>query len=144
MPHHDELEGNEGDLRVLMNTDVDRQGEYPSDLQGILSLERYRTVRDEIVSWPGYGATPLIALDSLAARLGISKLWYKDEGQRFTLQSFKALGGPFGVLQVLRQALRDRVPLLDAVVPQLDQAEDETADDGPSADDLGERRQILE
>jgi diaminopropionate ammonia-lyase len=114
MPHHDELEGNEGDLRVLMNTDVDRQGEYPSDLQGILSLERYRTVRDEIVSWPGYGATPLIALDSLAARLGISKLWYKDEGQRFTLQSFKALGGPFGVLQVLRQALRDRAGI-DAV-----------------------------
>jgi len=97
-----------GELRLLMSSCVNRRGTYPSELRAILSLERHREVSAEIVSWPGYASTPLLSLDGLAERLGISTLWYKDESQRFTLQSFKALGGPFGVLQVLRQVLRDR------------------------------------
>ena len=109
MPHHNNWPGDEGEMRVLMSSWVNRQGKYPSELHGILSLKRHREVRDEIVSWPGYAATPLVSLVSLAERLGISTLWYKDESRRFSLQSFKALGGPFGVLQVLRQELRDRV-----------------------------------
>jgi diaminopropionate ammonia-lyase len=108
MPHHNGSSGDEGEMRLLLSPWVDRAGKYPPELQEILSLKRHRIVMDEIVSWPGYAPTPLVSLDSLAQRLGISALLYKDEGQRFSLQSFKALGGPFGVLQVLRQDLLAR------------------------------------
>jgi diaminopropionate ammonia-lyase len=96
------------DLRLLMSRLVDRQGPYPQELREILSLARHQAVRAEIATWPGYAATPLVSLAGLAERLGLEGLWFKDEGQRFGLQCFKALGGPFGVLQVLREALHER------------------------------------
>ncbi|NNF27021.1 MAG: diaminopropionate ammonia-lyase, partial [Gemmatimonadetes bacterium] len=42
--------------------------------------------------------------DLLAAQLGIGKLWIKDEGARFGLGSFKALGGAYGVAQVVARS----------------------------------------
>jgi diaminopropionate ammonia-lyase len=96
------------DLRLLMSGLVDRQGPYPQELREILSLARHRDVRAEIATWPGYGPTPLVPLEGLAERLGLDRLWFKDEGQRFDLQCFKGLGGPYGVLQVLRQELQKR------------------------------------
>jgi diaminopropionate ammonia-lyase len=56
----------------------------------------------EISSWPGYAATPLVALPSLARELGLAMAWYKDERPRFGLKSFKALGGAYAVANVLR------------------------------------------
>jgi diaminopropionate ammonia-lyase len=41
----------------------------------------------------------------LARELGVDSIWYKDESQRLGLGSFKALGGAYGVLQILRQVL---------------------------------------
>src|SRR5579884_3795573 len=40
----------------------------------------------------GYAPTPLLAADSLAARIGVSSVWIKDEAQRFGLPAFKILG----------------------------------------------------
>ncbi len=57
----------------------------------------------EISSWPGYAATPLVALPGLAQQLGLGQLLYKDERSRFGLGSFKALGGAYAVANVLRQ-----------------------------------------
>jgi diaminopropionate ammonia-lyase len=57
----------------------------------------------EIGSWPGYAATPLASLPSLARRLGLDELRYKDERGRFGLGSFKALGGAYAVANVLRR-----------------------------------------
>jgi diaminopropionate ammonia-lyase len=37
--------------------------------------------------------------------LGIEPLWYKDEGARFGLRSFKALGGIYGVFRILQAFL---------------------------------------
>jgi diaminopropionate ammonia-lyase len=53
--------------------------------------------------WPGYAETPLRSLDDLAIQLGISRLYYKDESERFGLGSFKALGGAYAVYRVLRE-----------------------------------------
>lgn len=57
----------------------------------------------EISRWPGYVATPLVALGALARSLGVADVAYKDERGRFGLQSFKALGGAYAVANVLRR-----------------------------------------
>lgn len=59
----------------------------------------------EISGWPGYALTPLLSLDALAARLGLGAVHVKDEGQRFGLKSFKALGGAYAVAELLRRYL---------------------------------------
>jgi diaminopropionate ammonia-lyase len=56
---------------------------------------------------PRYGTTPLVALPGLARTSGIGALHLKDEGQRFGLGSFKALGGGYAVVSlVLAEAAR--------------------------------------
>jgi diaminopropionate ammonia-lyase len=59
----------------------------------------------EISCWSDYAPTPLRPLPWLAGRLGIRGLLYKDEGSRLGLGSFKALGGAYGVFQVLRHRI---------------------------------------
>ena len=49
---------------------------------------------------PGYAPTPLRRLDGLARSLGLRKILYKDEGGRFGLGSFKALGGAYAVARL--------------------------------------------
>lgn len=50
-----------------------------------------------IRDWQGYQPTPLHSLAWAAAAAGIGQVLYKDEGSRFGLQSFKALGGAYAV-----------------------------------------------
>ncbi len=53
-------------------------------------------------SLPGYRLTPLLALPALAAELGLGALWVKDEGQRFGLNAFKALGASWAIHRWMR------------------------------------------
>ena len=78
---------------------------YPPQLTEIASLEQAREAMEVISTWPGYAATPLYSLDSIAERIGIRGIQYKDESQRFHLKSFKALGGAFAVARQLQQVL---------------------------------------
>lgn len=48
-------------------------------------------------SLPGYRPTPLVALDGLARRLEITRLWIKDESARFDLKAFKVLGASYAM-----------------------------------------------
>src|SRR5690606_15500728 len=50
-----------------------------------------------ITQWESYQPTPLVPLPGLAGALGVAKLTCKDEGPRFGLGSFKALGGAYAV-----------------------------------------------
>lgn len=59
----------------------------------------------EIRAWQGYAATPLLHLNGLAASLGLGGVLYKDEGPRFGLGSFKALGGAYAALRVLQNEI---------------------------------------
>lgn len=77
---------------------------YPEELRTIIGLEAHRRARDTIRSWEGYKPTPLVDAAPLAARLGVGKLWIKDEGSRFGLGSFKALGGAYGVARVVARS----------------------------------------
>lgn len=64
----------------------------------------YRRARAEIASWPGYAPTPLHRLDFP----GPASVHYKDEGSRFGLGSFKALGGAYAVLRLIQAELARR------------------------------------
>ena len=52
-------------------------------------------------SLPGYRQTPLLALPALAAECGLRTLWVKDEGRRFGLDAFKALGASWAIHRVM-------------------------------------------
>ena len=81
---------------------TDRAAAYGPAQRQILDPKGFAAARSEIATWPGYAVTPLIRLDALAEELGIASLHYKDEGGRFGLKSFKALGGAYAVLRLLQ------------------------------------------
>lgn len=71
----------------------------------VLTAAGFAGAAAEIAAWEGYAPTPLFELDALAGALGLAKLLYKDEGPRFGLGSFKALGGAYAALLVLRREI---------------------------------------
>jgi len=80
-----------------------RRGPYPPALAGIIGLAAHAQAAARITRWPGYAPTPLHRLDGYAARAGAAGVWYKDEGPRFGLGSFKALGGAYAVERLLAE-----------------------------------------
>jgi len=82
-------------------------------VQEWLPTEDFVTAIEEITQWEGYTPTPLFNLQELAASLALDKLMYKDEGLRFGLGSFKALGGSYAALRVLQRQISN---LLDRKV----------------------------
>ena len=78
---------------------------YGSARAQVLSQAGFDAAEREIRQWPGYGATPLRRLPALARQLGVAEVLYKDEGARFALKSFKALGGAYAVYRLLEQAI---------------------------------------
>ncbi len=75
----------------------------------VLTAEDFATARQEITSWDGYAATPLVALAGIARHIGVGEVLYKDEGPRFGLSSFKALGGSYAALRVLQREISKRL-----------------------------------
>jgi diaminopropionate ammonia-lyase len=73
----------------------------------VANLQGWDGAVAEIKQWPGYKPQPLWPLDKTAAKLGLAKLYYKDESQRFgrELGSFKALGAPYAVYMLLADAV---------------------------------------
>lgn len=51
---------------------------------------------------PGYEPSPLIDAPSIAATLGVGRVWVKDESSRFGLPAFKFLGVSWAVYRALR------------------------------------------
>jgi diaminopropionate ammonia-lyase len=76
------------------------------EAEALLSEAEHQAARREITSWPGYRPTPVVDLPGLASAAGVAALLYKDEAHRFTLGSFKALGGAYAVLRLLQDRLR--------------------------------------
>lgn len=75
----------------------------------VLTKESFLTARAEITAWDGYAATPLVSLAAIAAAIGVGEILYKDEGPRFGLGSFKALGGSYAALRVLQREISSRL-----------------------------------
>lgn len=92
-----------GDFALTVNAGASRQAPWTRSQDFILSDAGFDTARDAIAGWPGYAPTPLIALPSLAAQAGVREIHLKDEGGRFGLGSFKALGGAYAVARLLQR-----------------------------------------
>lgn len=75
----------------------------------VLTAKEFATARTEITAWDGYAPTPLVSLAALAANIGVGEVLYKDEGPRFGLGSFKALGGSYAALRVLQREISKRL-----------------------------------
>ncbi|MEI8146153.1 MAG: diaminopropionate ammonia-lyase [Alphaproteobacteria bacterium] len=86
-----------GKARLLLNPALDRARAYGPAERAILSVEGAATAHAVISGWPGYQPSTLRALDEIAGKTGVASVLYKDEGQRFSLRSFKALGGAYAV-----------------------------------------------
>lgn len=80
-------------------------GPYPERLEALFPRALSDAAIAEIRDWPGYAPTPLVELDRLAPALGLGAVLYKDEGPRFGLGSFKALGGAYAVMRLLADRL---------------------------------------
>jgi len=76
--------------------------------QDILSLESFELANKEISSWDKYEPTPLHFLSEIANDSGVSLIAYKDENHRFSLKSFKALGGAYAVANLLIKKLNEQ------------------------------------
>lgn len=72
--------------------------------QAVLPVEDRRAAARSIAAWSGYAPTPLIPLPGLARALGLGAVSVKDEGGRFGLGSFKALGGAYAVAELAAAA----------------------------------------
>ena len=90
---------------IAVNPAVRADAVYGPDQAGILNMDAFETARRTISGWQGYAPTPLVSLPALAARAGIGALHYKDEGGRFGLGSFKALGGAYAVASLLAREI---------------------------------------
>ncbi|NKB59508.1 MAG: diaminopropionate ammonia-lyase [Alphaproteobacteria bacterium] len=85
----------------------------------ILDRQGHAQAMAEMAAWPGYAETPLVSLDGLAARAGFDRIWYKDEGGRFGLGSFKALGGAYAVFRLLAKAIAERTGATDVTAADI-------------------------
>ncbi len=94
-------------LAELSHTPFQRHSGTASE--DILTRASFAAAIEEITAWEGYKATPLHSLRSLAAELGIDDVLYKDEGPRFDLGSFKALGGAYAAGRVLQRELTKKI-----------------------------------
>ncbi len=77
----------------------------PGSLRNTLGAADCERAKNVIEGWDGYQSTPLHSLDEFANELGVESLYYKDEGGRFGLGSFKALGGAYAVLRLLAEEI---------------------------------------
>lgn len=64
-----------------------------------------KTVRRFHESLPMYERTRTVRLESLAEEFGVGEIFVKDEGDRFGLTAFKALGGIYAVARILAEKL---------------------------------------
>ncbi|MHA1190533.1 MAG: diaminopropionate ammonia-lyase [Alphaproteobacteria bacterium] len=94
-------------FRLVINTGATPEAEYGARQAAILDAAGFARAQECVSAWPEYAPTPLVDLPGLAGQLGIARLSYKQEGDRFGLRSFKPLGGAYAVQQCLMRAVAD-------------------------------------
>jgi diaminopropionate ammonia-lyase len=88
-----------GVIDLYQNLQAEARPVYP--FGDTLSLAGgHRAMRD-IAACPRYAPTPLRSLPGAARTAGVAAVLYKDEGGRFGVGSFKALGGAYAVALLL-------------------------------------------
>ena len=72
------------------------------DILNVLPEKDIDDAYKTISGWENYSPTPLVSLNKLSETLKIKKIFYKDESKRFSLKSFKALGGAYAVEKITK------------------------------------------
>lgn len=101
--------GSDDAFTLCLNPQAAKDKLWTEAQDAILSDAGLSAARATISGWPGYAPTPLLGLPELAVGLGIAQLCYKDEGGRFGLGSFKALGGAYAVARLLQARLSQKL-----------------------------------
>lgn len=94
---------NELTARFLPNPALQRLKSYGAEERAILSMTGAADALAAIGQWQGYKPTPLLSLPAIASACGVASVHYKDEGRRFGLKSFKALGGAYAVQRLVER-----------------------------------------
>ncbi len=81
------------------------RGERPAASLEAVSVREAEKAQRFHSSFPGYQFTPLVKLNHLAQRLGVGRVYVKDESYRFGLNAFKVLGGGYAIGSYLAQRL---------------------------------------
>jgi len=102
-------------MQLIQNPLRDRAASLSAREDEFLGAAAPELVLEFLRSCPAYTPTPLRSLPALAKSLGVDRLWYKDESFRLGLNSFKALGGGFAVMELVRR--QAAVSLGRAVAP---------------------------
>lgn len=78
---------------------------YPASLKQQLNADAARQCWEHLVQWALINPTPtpIWHMTHTAAALGINALWIKDESKRSSLDSFKALGAPNALVNLVCQ-----------------------------------------
>lgn len=71
----------------------------------ILAENEVVKAREFHKSFPQYEETPLVSLENLSKKLGVSGIYIKDESYRFGLNAFKVLGGSYAMAKYLADRL---------------------------------------
>jgi diaminopropionate ammonia-lyase len=72
-----------------------------NNLTSLFNEEETKNVIAFHKTFPNYFPTPLTTLNELSQKLGVSKIWIKDESHRFGLKAFKVLGASYAVAKYL-------------------------------------------
>jgi diaminopropionate ammonia-lyase len=89
---------------LIRNRNANKAASWTPEQDAILSDAAYRNAAKVITAWDGYAVTPLHVLSDLAKEAGVGRIHYKDEAERFGLDSFKALGGAYAVARLAADA----------------------------------------
>ena len=101
------FEGTPEAFTLCLNPLASKTATWTAAQDAILSAAGLSAARDTISGWPGYAETPLVPLPALAQSIGVADIYFKDEGSRFGLGSFKALGGAYAVARLLQAQLSE-------------------------------------
>lgn len=94
---------------LFLNPVCERNSAYGDARRQILGQSALDVAKSEIQTWPGYAVTPLHDLKTIARDMDVAGIHYKDEGGRFGLGSFKALGGAYAVARLLCRVIGERL-----------------------------------
>lgn len=90
-------------MKLVENRSAKRNTPLNEAEAAIAGVKAPAIVRDYLPAFPIYAPTPLVSLPGLATSLGVAAVDIKDEGQRYGLFSFKALGGAYAVARLVRE-----------------------------------------
>ncbi len=97
-------------INFILNPNA-RDNSYKKTPIKFISHDIVKQVKNFHKSFPSYKITPLYNLNNLAKKLGVNRLWVKDESFRFGLNAFKVLGALYAIAKYLNKEFRERVSI---------------------------------